>query len=273
MAHNRATPALRLIPRFPNEVSDAILCQLEFADLFRAYFVSKVWQAYIDDTDWLSKKVFRLPKQLRNASVQTQRAYVAELWEKTYAPYPVLSSSDAVWSDTLDSVWSDSLGKSESLEDVWDAKWKEILNNDDFLRDVMYWLTTNPEGLTGQALEDAFNMIWSKETHNIAFSQTLDYLHVNPLFNGPNGEVHYKMDGSYTMTVRDAFDTSKLPAGVREEEGEDSEDDDQNAKDLREDADEDDEEQKIEVLTVRANPEWQVDGSEDEDDADYMDED
>jgi hypothetical protein len=96
MAQN-AVPPTRLIPRFPNEISDLILLQRPFHDLLNVYFVSNTLRGHVDDNDEMCRRMFRLPQALEAADSTARHRFVADLWANTNSKVPYDELATKLW--------------------------------------------------------------------------------------------------------------------------------------------------------------------------------
>jgi hypothetical protein len=121
----------RLFPAFPNEIGDAIILHLPFADLMSGYFVSKSWRTFIDKNDKISEKLFRYPENVRCANAQAREDFVDNVWQNVY----------------------NRIGNDRDISDIWDhIKFNLLFDHPDAERSI------HEEGYSEVFPQEAFNL-------------------------------------------------------------------------------------------------------------------
>jgi hypothetical protein len=134
MAHRRVGP--RLIPAFPNEISDLILYELSSHELTIGFFVSLAWQDFLDGDAGICKRMFRLPKRLRSADKAAREQFVDDLWANTYPKVKNNEFASAIWKHIeFNPPYDEDLGAA-----VYDGRY-EVVTSDHFLYTDNEWLT------------------------------------------------------------------------------------------------------------------------------------
>lgn len=85
MASITTTNVNRLIPDFPNEVSRLIILQLSFHELAAGYIDSRAWRDFIDNDDFVRKKMFRLPMTIEAGDRYDVMGFVRDKWRSINA--------------------------------------------------------------------------------------------------------------------------------------------------------------------------------------------